>query len=309
MGRSFFMPENMNLKGFYAGKPALFQIFLLLLFMLAGGFISSVLGMGVLFLTHGVKADIYQYPGIMRTLQFLSSIGMFLFPAIAVAWTCSNKPSGYLSIKKTPNVRIMLLILISMYLFSPTITLTGVLNKQMELPSILAPIENWMRTQEDAAEHMTELLLSEGGILTLLSNLIVIAVTAAITEEFLFRGTIQRIIGKWSPNHHIIIWSAAFIFSAFHMQFFGFIPRLLLGAYFGYLLYWSKCIWIPVFAHFVNNATAVIGMSNSRWKNLELVSGDISDAHLLSFASMAFVTLISFIILNKYIRKELIKDN
>ena len=48
------------------------------------------------------------------------------------------------------------------------------------------------------------------------------------------------------------------LFSAMHMQFFGFFPRMLLGALFGYLLVWTGSLWVPVFAHFFNNASAVI---------------------------------------------------
>ena len=91
-------------------------------------------------------------------------------------------------------------------------------------------------------------------------------------------------IGKWTSNPHTIIWIAAILFSAFHLQFYGFLPRMILGAYFGYLLYWSKSIWIPVFAHFVNNAFAVIGMSDSRLKDNEFVTGDIPAEHLLTLS-------------------------
>ena len=126
-------------------------------------------------------------------------------------------------------------------------------------------------------------------------NLIVIAVAAGITEEFLFGGALQRIIGKWTYNHHIIIWSAAIIFSTFHMQFFGFLPRMLLGAYFGYLLYWTRNIWIPVFAHFVNNAIAVISMSDAKLKDNEFITGDISTQNLLPYTIVAIVALFFFV--------------
>ena len=121
------------------------------------------------------------------------------------------------------------------------------------------------------------------------------AVAAGITEEFLFRGALQRIIGKWTYNHHIIIWSAAIIFSTFHMQFFGFLPRMLLGAYFGYLLYWTRNIWIPVFAHFVNNAIAVISMSDASLKDNEFITGDISTQNLLPYTIVAIVALFFFV--------------
>lgn len=253
----------MFLKGIYAGKPAIFQLTVLLLLILAGAVFSSLIVMGFFYMIYGLHADITQYSDMMRLLQLISALGTFLFPALALAWLCSYNPKEYLSIGKMPKGHILLLTFLSIFLITPSISLTGILNKQMELPSFMEPIENWMRLQEETAEQLTLKLLAGRGIITLFFNLIVIAVAAGITEEFLFRGALQRIIGKWTYNHHIIIWSAAIIFSTFHMQFFGFLPRMLLGAYFGYLLYWTRNIWIPVFAHFVNNAIAVISMSDA----------------------------------------------
>ena len=81
----------------------------------------------------------------------------------------------------------------------------------MELPAFMAPIEEWMRAQETLAEQLTTILLSSDSVWVILANLIVIAVTAGITEEFLFRGALQRVIGKWTSNPHTIIWVAAIL--------------------------------------------------------------------------------------------------
>lgn len=293
------------LKGIYAGKPALFQLLLLLVSLLLGAIFSSLIGTGIFFMLHGTAGNIMHYPGMMRMMQLISAIGTFLFPALAVAWLCSPDPEAYLCIKRKTDTKILLLVLASMILMSPTITLTALLNKQMVLPSFMAPVEAWMQTQEALAEQLTNTLLAGDGLLTFLSNLVVMALMAGITEEFLFRGALQRIIGQWTANHHIVIWSAAILFSAFHLQFYGFLPRMLLGAYFGYLLYWSRNIWIPVFAHFANNAFAVIGMSDNRLKKNEFITGDISNANLLPYSALAVITLLLFIVCVQRIRKTI----
>ena len=293
------------LKGIYAGKPALFQLLLLLVSLLLGAIFSSLIGTGIFFMLHGTAGNIMHYPGMMRMMQLISAIGTFIFPALAVAWLCSPDPEAYLCIKRKTDTKILLLVLASMILMSPTITLTALLNKQMVLPSFMAPVEAWMQTQEALAEQLTNTLLAGDGLLTFLSNLVVMALMAGITEEFLFRGALQRIIGQWTANHHIVIWSAAILFSAFHLQFYGFLPRMLLGAYFGYLLYWSRNIWIPVFAHFANNAFAVIGMSDNRLKENEFITGDISNANLLPYSALAVITLLLFIVCVQRIRKTI----
>lgn len=304
MAEVFLCSYIMTIKGIFAGKPALFQLTLLLFCLLSGAVFSSLIGTGIFFMAYGiVSLNITNHPDMMRMMQFLSAIGTFLFPAVAVAWLCSNDPAAYLSLKKKTNVKVWLLVAASVILISPVITLTTLLNKQMILPSFLASLENWMKEQEALAEQLTNTLLAGEGILTLLSNLIVIAVVAGITEEFLFRGTLQRIIEKWTSNHHIVIWSAAIIFSAFHLQFYGFLPRMLLGAYFGYLLYWSRSMWIPVFAHFTNNAIAVISTSDVRIRENEFISGDISDANLLPYSAVAIVTFILFVLCVQQIKR------
>lgn len=293
----------MFLKGIYAGKPAFFQLFVLLLLVLFGAIFSSLIAMGIFYMVYGFQSDIMQYPDMMRLLQLISAVGTFLFPAVALAWTCSNNPKEYLSIGKIPKGQILLLTLVSIFLLSPSISLVGLLNKQMELPSFMDPVENWMRAQEKTAEELTLMLLAGKGIVTLLFNLLVIALAAGITEEFLFRGAVQRVIGGWTRNHHIIIWSAAILFSAFHMQFFGFLPRMLLGAYFGYLLYWGRNIWIPVFAHFTNNAFAVISMSDAKLKDNEFITGDISAQNLLPYTVIAIISLFLFYACAKKIKQ------
>lgn len=295
----------MRIKGIYATRPAIIQLLILLLFILAGAVLSSLISTGLLLVTHGLQTATIQDANLMRFVQFISAICTFLLPSIAMAWTCGEHPRSYLSIRKITDGRVWMLTLISMLLFSPAINLLGSLNKQMELPAFMAPIEEWMRTQENLAEQLTTILLSNNSVWGILANLIVIAVTAGITEEFLFRGALQRVIEKWTANPHAIIWSAAILFSAFHLQFYGFLPRMVLGAYFGYLLYWSKSIWIPVFAHFVNNAFAVIGMSDSRLKDNEFITGDIPTEHLLDFCLIATLFFLLFLLANRRLKQLL----
>lgn len=279
----------------YAGRPAFFQLFLLLAFMLAGAVLSSGLGMGLFYLAYGFSTPLATHPDGLRLVQLLSALGIFLLPALALAWLCGTSVGSYLSFRRIADPRAWLLTLLSLLLFSPFITWTGSLNQSMRLPEFLAPVEQWMRTQETAAEELTRLLIGHDPSLpVLLFNLVVVAVAAGLTEEFLFRGALERIISRWTANPHLTIWIAAALFSAFHFQFFGFLPRLLLGAYFGYLLYWGRSIWLPVFAHFTNNALAVIGMSDSRLAGNEFISGEIPAEHMMSFTLTAVATLILF---------------
>jgi membrane protease YdiL (CAAX protease family) len=93
----------------------------------------------------------------------------------------------------------------------------------------------------------------------LLLNVLMLAIIPALGEELVFRASLQKILGRWTGNYHLAIWLSAIIFSGIHFQFYGFFPRMFLGALFGYLLVWSGSIWLPILAHFLNNAMATVG--------------------------------------------------
>jgi membrane protease YdiL (CAAX protease family) len=133
----------------------------------------------------------------------------------------------------------------------------------VELPKSLEFIEQILKSQEEAAAALTERFLQADNLGGLLINIGLMALLPALSEELSFRGTLQQIIWKDSdhqPNSkvHLAVWITAFIFSAIHMQFYGFVPRMLLGAMFGYVFVWSGSLWVPITMHFVNNGLAVV---------------------------------------------------
>jgi len=106
--------------------------------------------------------------------------------------------------------------------------------------------------------RVTERLVMTDSVGNLLLNLLLIAALPAIGEEFFFRGALHDIFKRLFRNDHVAVWVGALLFSAGHVQFYGFFPRLLLGAFFGYLLVRTKNIWVSVLAHFANNAAVVL---------------------------------------------------
>jgi hypothetical protein len=128
----------------------------------------------------------------------------------------------------------------------------------LDFGQLFPQFEDWARTKEDQLRELTNYLTSFSNVGGLLVGLLVIAVLPAIGEELVFRGLGQRLLQRLTNNHHAGIWVAAFLFSFIHLQFYGFFPRLLLGALFGYIYYWSANLWYPIFAHFVNNGFTLI---------------------------------------------------
>ncbi len=131
-------------------------------------------------------------------------------------------------------------------------------NQNIHFPDFLKFFETWARAKEDEMATMTKLLTQFHSFGEFVTGFLVIAVIAGVCEEMLFRGIIQSELYRGTNNIHVAIWISAFLFSVIHFQFFGFVPRLLLGALFGYLYYWSGNIFVPMFAHLVNNGFSVI---------------------------------------------------
>lgn len=133
-------------------------------------------------------------------------------------------------------------------------------NQSIRLPESMVGFEKMLKGLEEQLGRLTTYLTEFDSTGQLVLAVVVIAVLPAIGEELVFRGIIQREFFKGTNNIHVSIWVSAIIFSAIHLQFYGFVPRMLLGALFGYLYYWSGNLWMPILAHFVNNGFTVIAM-------------------------------------------------
>ena len=195
---------------------------------------------------------------VMKIIQAASTLGVFIAPALFLALVFSPAPSAYLQLNKRyttgSGFRVMAMMIFAVPLINALVTL----NNGMVLPDFLKGLETAMREAEDRAAIITEAFMDMHNPVDLLINLLVIAVLPAVGEELLFRGILQKLLGQWSKNIHVGIWISAFVFSAMHAQFYGFVPRMLLGAFFGYLLVWSGSLWLPILAHFINNGSAVL---------------------------------------------------
>lgn len=197
---------------------------------------------------------------LLKYFQVVQSIGAFIVPPFIIAWLYHGNIASYLYLDKKFSFATALFVVLLVIFANPVINFVGGLNEKLVLPEFLSGLEEKMKAAEEKAAQLTEAFLDVHSFSGLLFNLFMIALLPAIGEELLFRGVIQKIFTQWTKSAHWGIWISAILFSALHLQFYGFVPRLLLGVMFGYLLVWSGSLWVPMVAHFVNNAAAVIGM-------------------------------------------------
>jgi membrane protease YdiL (CAAX protease family) len=246
-------------------NSAYLQLLMIVLFAIGGLVAGTLLSFLVIVIGYGKSglADMQMLTGenknlidIIKIAQVLTTGFLFILPPVLLARVEKAKLTDFYGFKK-PYLLYVLLVILIMIFSMPVIEWVGIANQKMVLPESLKFVENWMRAKEDEAMKMTILLLKINNTTDFLINLFIIALLPAVAEEFIFRGAVQRSFYRMFRNPHIAIWITAIIFSAIHFQFFGFFPRLLLGALFGYIYWWTGSLWYTMLAHFLNNGYAV----------------------------------------------------
>lgn len=234
-------------------------MFVLFVVVLGVGLLVAIplLGDDVMALMRGQAMD-GENINLLRYFQVLSHLGLFVVPSIVFALVISRRPVRYLEAHRLPALWPSALSVLIVFAAVPMVSYLLQVNQGISLPDSLRSIEEWMRSTEDAAEKLTRRFLEVYTWREFAINMLMIAVIPAIGEEFIFRGIIQKLFTEWTRNKHVAIVITAILFSAMHLQFFGFLPRVWLGIVLGYLLVYSGNIWFPVLAHFINNTAALI---------------------------------------------------
>jgi membrane protease YdiL (CAAX protease family) len=193
----------------------------------------------------------------LKWLQCIQTLSLFLLPALLCAWWWddNHRPFRWLRMDKMISWHVVGLAALVMVCAIPGINLLADLNNRIVLPECLSSLEQFFRQMEEEAALLTKRFMQADNVWVMMINMGLMAVLPALAEEMSFRGVFQQLLGG---RTHVAIWLTAVIFSAIHMQFYGFIPRMLMGALFGYVFVWTGSLWVPIVMHFVNNGMAVL---------------------------------------------------
>lgn len=265
------MSEN---KSFFNRLHIFFQILILL--GITGGTVGVFTIMGVFLIKplYGIT-NIFEFIGTIQTdleavkkdynainafrfIQLISTtIGLFLAPAIIFGLL--KKPGGdYLKLRRPFNPLFLIFSLLILLFAGPMVNILQEWNAGLKLPHFLKGLEDSMKSSEALAAKETEVFMVMPRLKDFLFNFFIIGIMTAIAEEAFFRGVLQQLFREAFKNVHVAIWIGAAVFSALHFEFYGFLPRMFLGALLGYLFYWSGNLWVPIVGHLANNGGQVL---------------------------------------------------
>lgn len=280
----------MKLYAIFQSKSNISKLILFLLIFIFCSIIGSAIA--TLFFSSDLIID-------QKLSQLIISTFIFIIPPLLFCYLEGVSILKGLGFANFFNPRMILLILVIMVFVLPFIAYSAQLNKEfiMFWPDSFANLRDSILQMEQRAIDITESFLKMDNIGDLMFNLFLIALVPAIGEEMVFRGFLQKKLYLVIRNPHIAILASSFIFSAIHMQFLTFLPRLLLGILLGYLFYYSCNLWMSVIAHFINNGIAIV-LHYYLFANrvdLDIVSGDTEVSGVFGLMSACIVLMFLYL--------------
>lgn len=232
------------------------KILALLALALGGLFILAIITAAVKIFLPGI--DIQSDPTALNIIQAAQAIGMFILPALFAVWMFQRNPLSFMAMNTKPSTAALGVVVAFLVLSLPAMNWLVEWNKSIELPAALSGVEQYMKATEQAAEKAIELLTGGTSWGSLICMIFVIGFLAGLSEEMFFRGAMLRFMSPTWKENHVAVWVVAIVFSAIHLQFYGFFPRLVLGVWLGYLLVWTRNLWVPIISHTLNNSMVVV---------------------------------------------------
>ncbi|WP_205500617.1 CPBP family intramembrane glutamic endopeptidase [Rufibacter psychrotolerans] len=295
------------MKGFISPSLHPFKSLLLFtLFVMAGMFIGNFLAMLLVKAIWGygitetanMLARPKDYPESRSALvlfQGVVHLAGFTISSLMFLRVYAHRPADYLSPRSSVPFHLLLGSAVLLLVIMPAASWLVHWNANVDFPAFMEGFERWAREKEDTLRELTLELTKITTIPQLVLGLLVFAILPAVGEELVFRGVIQQELQRWWRNPHLAIWVSAIIFGLIHMQFYGVVPRIMLGVLFGYLYWWSGNIWVPIIGHFINNGFMVLMMYLAQRQSITMNVESTEAASLpLSLVSLGLTVVLLY---------------
>jgi membrane protease YdiL (CAAX protease family) len=240
------------------------QLVLLLAFCGAGIIVSSIItgiiGNMVLHVQLKDLAEVLLKPEnvqVSRLLQVLTTFFIMALPALIVTEISGGNAVeriGFNEVMSGSQAFIVVLMVIMGFFIS------GALSELNQMIPITKNATSYFQKLENEYNKQVMVLGNMKSLADFILSMFVLALVPAVFEEMLFRGSLQQIMIALTRNAFAGILITGIFFSAVHLSYYGFLPRLFLGMMLGYIFYFSKNLWLSIIAHFLNNAYSLLGM-------------------------------------------------
>ncbi len=186
----------------------------------------------------------------------------------------------------------------------PTVFLLNDINRSLYDWVIFNFDLTFVNESNQQLEKIYNFLLASNDFKTILFSVVWLAVVPAVGEELVFRGVLQNIFSRGLKNHHIAIFFTSFIFALLHFEFTGFLTRMLVGALFGYLYFWTKNIYVPIFSHLAFNVSSLIlgFLATNNVIPIDIVNSNSFDSFL--WVILLIYTVLSVLLIKLFYQKE-----
>lgn len=296
-------------------SPVLSSLLILFGFILIGMVVGNVVSsLGMIWMTdlsfqdfQDLGTTLRQHPNgwyAMIFSQGMASLIMFTGAGLLYWRLIEKRPFRDFNSFQNPSPGIFLFVYLIHVVSLPLSSWIQAANERMKLPQSLQALETYMRSMEDRLADLTSFLTTYDSFGQFLLAFLVIAVIAGFGEELIFRGLLQRKLQQGFGNAHIAIWLSAFVFSAIHFQFYGFFPRLFLGAMFGYFYWWSGNLWVAVAGHIFNNGLAVLVMYLIHLKKISPELEKMDQVPVYGIVASALLTGFGLWYFQRYVQQE-----
>ena len=191
-----------------------------------------------------------------KLAQLVSAGLSFLIPALLFGYYSSPKSLPYIGVQ--PYISPLLLVAAVALLLSiqPFISYLGYFNAHLNF----GKWQQFIDQTEARYDRALKVFLQMPTFGDFITNVLIMALLPAVSEELFFRGAFQKALLRLSNKPWLAILLSATVFAFLHGTMLKLIPIFALGLLLGTIYHVTRNVWYTIIIHFINNAFALIAV-------------------------------------------------
>jgi membrane protease YdiL (CAAX protease family) len=236
-------------------------------------------------------------PALVQQFKLANVVGAiigFLIPALLFGYFSDEKPISFLGLRKQQMPLLILLSIVLVFAVQPFVAWLGELNGSINFGAAQQEI---LATEERYNKAINTMLQMKT-VGELLLNITIMALLPAVAEELFFRGSLQKVLFRWTKKPWLAIGISSLVFALLHGTVLKIVPIFTLGVMLGVMYHVTKNLWYGIITHFCNNAMAVIALYYAdKSPLLKKLSDDNLTVSVIAALASAVVAVVIIVIL------------